>query len=430
MSKSRSTVGVSGVFLPRQRHASGKGRTMKRSVAWGLAVALIAVFATTAQAAWPLTVGAGWYDFYWGWDFPNDDSWNEGGPFTFTSDSWTVLTVTDGLVPVDQFEIYDGGVLIGTTSTPSGDEFLCANSYDEALADSNWSSGTFLLAPGDHAITIFTCLDPYFSGVGGLRVDVSESPVYTDYQVIPVDVTTGTTPVTLVFSEMLQLGETTLVTSPSGPACPSGFRMGVPATYYNLATAATYTPPIGIAIAYAGTAFSGPQANLRLLHWENDAWVDCTLAVDPESQTIFGQVSSLSPFIIVEPVLHVEIDIRPGGSHRGFYQKGCGTIPVVIFGSMDVDATRINPAGLRLAGMAVKTKYNGRPQYCLEDVNRDGHRDLVCYFVDRLPPWPLGVRPLTLTGNLSDGTPVEGADEIRIFPSFHHWWMWWWWCRH
>jgi hypothetical protein len=80
--------------------------------------------------------------------------------------------------------------------------------------------------------------------------------------------------------------------------------------------------------------------------------------------------------------------------------------------------------------MAVKTKYNGRPQYCLEDVNRDGHRDLVCYFVDRLPPWPLGVRPLTLTGNLSDGTPVEGADEIRIFPSFHHWWMWWWWCRH
>lgn len=410
---------------------------MKRTIALRLAVALIAVFATTAQGAWPLTVGGGWYDFYWGLDYPDDDSWNDEGPFTFTSDSWTVLTVTDVFFPIDRFEVYDKGVLIGTTSVPIGpsipnwedipwEDRPYVDWYDEALADSDWSSGTFFLAPGDHAITIFTCLDPYHCGMGGLRVDVSESPVYTNYQVIPVDVTTGTTPATLIFSEMRQLGETTLVTSASGPACPAGFRMGAPATYYNLATVATYTPPIGIAIAYAGTAFSGPQANLRLLHWENDAWVDCTLAVDPDSQTIFGQVGSLSPFIIVEPVLHVEIDIRPGGSHRGFYQRGCGTIPVVIFGSKDIDAAKIDPTSLRLAGMVVKTKPNGKPQYSLEDVNRDGRRDLVCHFVDRLAPWPLGVRTLMLTGKLSDGTPVEGDDEIHIFPSFQHWWMWWW----
>jgi hypothetical protein len=74
--------------------------------------------------------------------------------------------------------------------------------------------------------------------------------------------------------------------------------------------------------------------------------------------------------------------------------------------------------------MAVKTKHNGRPQYCLEDVNRDGSRDLVCHFADQLAPWPSGVRTLLLTGKLLDGTPLEGADEIRVFPSFHHWSMW------
>ncbi len=409
---------------------------MKRIVALTLAIGLMATFATTANAEWPVTVGGGWYDFFWGLDYPNDDSWNDEGPFTFTSSSWTVLTVTDVFFPIDQFAVYDAGdILIGTTSVPIGtsisnwEDLPYVETYNEAVSNPDWSSGTFLLAPGEHAITILTCLDPTLCGMAGLRVDVSESPVYTDYQVIPVDATTGTTPVTLIFSEMLQLGETSLVTSPSGPACPTGFRMGVPATYYNLSTAATYTPPIGIAIAYAGTAFSGPQANLRLLHWENDGWVDCTLVVDPDSQTIFGQVNSLSSFIIVEPVLHVEIDVRPEGRHHGFYQRGCGTIPVVIFGSVDVDVTKINPAGLRLSGMGVAIKRNGKPQYCLEDVNRDGYRDLVCYFVDRLAPWPFGIRTLLLTGNLTDGTPVEGAGEIRVFSSFHHWWMWFWYRR-
>ncbi len=143
--------------------------------------------------------------------------------------------------------------------------------------------------------------------------------------------------------------------------------------------------------------------------------------MDTDNQIIFGQVNSLSTFIVVEPVMHVEISVRQGGHPASFKKNGHGVIPVVIFGGADVDAAQIDPASLRLPHLTVKIRRNGKPQSCLEDVDRDGHVDLVCHFISNSPWWRQGVMTAALTGNLFDGTLIEGSDEIRVLPCHGGW---------
>lgn len=116
----------------------------------------------------------------------------------------------------------------------------------------------------------------------------------------PVDGTTGTTPVKLTFARILQAGETTLITSPTGPPPPPGFRLGDPPVYYEISTTAVFSGPIDIWIDYAGLSFANESA-LRLFHYEGGAWVDRTVSVDTAHDIIRGQVDSLSPFAIFEP---------------------------------------------------------------------------------------------------------------------------------
>ncbi len=147
---------------------------MKSIQGIGLMIALLAVLGGTAQAA-AITVGGGWQYFEWG--VSDNDAWNDEGAFTFVADSRTSLKVTDYLRTGDQFEVYDGDVLIGTTS-PSGvnEAIEPTENYDEAYASPLWSSSEFLLDPGSHSITILTIVDPSGMGAGGLRVDVAAIP--------------------------------------------------------------------------------------------------------------------------------------------------------------------------------------------------------------------------------------------------------------
>ncbi len=59
------------------------------------------------------------------------------------------LIVTDGFLAVDQFELFNLGTSIGTTSVPSGDAtHSCGNDELGCLADPQMSHGVFILAPG------------------------------------------------------------------------------------------------------------------------------------------------------------------------------------------------------------------------------------------------------------------------------------------
>lgn len=84
-------------------------------------------------------------------------------PWTFTAlAGGNLLTVVDAFVTGDQFEVFDFGVSIGLTSAPADGD--CGDDPVPCLTDPNASKGGFLLAPGDHSISIVPVLSP---GGGG-----------------------------------------------------------------------------------------------------------------------------------------------------------------------------------------------------------------------------------------------------------------------
>jgi hypothetical protein len=113
--------------------------------------------------------------------------------------------------------------------------------------------------------------------------------------------------------------------------------------------------------------------------------------------------------------VEVEIDIKPGSYPNCFNNDGNGVIPVAILGSEDFDVHQVDVMTLSLEGMAVAAK--GKADKLLaayEDVNGDGHIDLVIKIEDVDGVFEQGTATATLSGQLLDGTPIEGTDEICI----------------
>jgi alpha-tubulin suppressor-like RCC1 family protein len=129
-------------------------------------------------------------------------------------------------------------------------------------------------------------------------VTVVNTPTGANVSVEPAD-NTGAMPVTVTFASVGTTGTTSVVTSSAGPPPPSGFQLGSPPVYYDISTTAGVTAPITVCIRYAGITFAGPP---RLFHFEGGAWVDRTTSVDTATQTVCGEVSSLSPFALFQAV--------------------------------------------------------------------------------------------------------------------------------
>ncbi len=128
------------------------------------------------------------------------------------------------------------------------------------------------------------------------------TPVGTGVVVEPIDFTTGERLVDLTFDNVTGAGETTLVTSTTGPAVPAGLQLGDPATYYEIETTATFDGLVTICITYAGVSFAEETA-LRLFHFDagGSAWEDVTTSLDTDADVICGRTDSFSPFAIVAP---------------------------------------------------------------------------------------------------------------------------------
>jgi len=137
-------------------------------------------------------------------------------------------------------------------------------------------------------------------------VPPAETPVGSPVSVSPEDSSNpGTSPVNLTFVEITESGGTILATSESGPTPPSGFQLGDPPTYYEIATTASYQGSIAVCIQYDDTGLTPEQENgLRLYHYDDtlEDWVDCTVSVDTGGDIICGTVTSLSPFAVLVDV--------------------------------------------------------------------------------------------------------------------------------
>jgi WD40-like Beta Propeller Repeat/HYR domain len=143
--------------------------TMKTLLACLVAAAFL-VTAGTASAETAITVGAGWHLFTTA--IPGSPP---QPPFTYSSATPTLVTLTDLFCVGDQYVVNDGSTTLGETP-PSPIPFNCnypqfTGNPDTALADPNYSHGRFAIPPGAHAIDVIFAGQFGISGGAAIRVD-------------------------------------------------------------------------------------------------------------------------------------------------------------------------------------------------------------------------------------------------------------------
>jgi hypothetical protein len=247
------------------------------------------------------------------------------------------------------------------------------------------------------------------------------TPVGQNISVQPIDPATGTAPVTITFDEVTGAGTTTLNIYGGGEPPPFGFKRGEPPIYYEITTTASYSGSIQVCIDYSDINFVNENA-LTLYHYENYEWVEVNeLSLDTESNIICGTVYSLSAFAILEP--EIPIDIRPFSRHNIIIPWKHGVIPVAILSTDDFYAPDDVDRDTLTFG---RTGDEESKVLCLRrarDVNRDGLKDIVCFFRTGLTDFEVGDTQGVLKGLTQDGSEFQGDDAVLVKGKKK--WSWW-----
>jgi YVTN family beta-propeller protein len=141
----------------------------------------------------------------------------------------------------------------------------------------------------------------------------SNTPLGNNITVVPQDTGgSGQAPVTVTFTNVSTSGATSVLVSAPAPQdmVPVNFQLGTPPSYFDLTTTATFSSA-KVCVSYSNITFA--NSTPALLHydggmvvnskWVNGQWVDHTIRpVDTVHQIICADVSSFSPFVVVEQV--------------------------------------------------------------------------------------------------------------------------------
>lgn len=126
--------------------------------------------------------------------------------------------------------------------------------------------------------------------------------------------------------------------------------------------------------------------------------------------------------------IEVEIDTKPGSDPSSYGCASRGTIPVALLGSGGYDLTMVDLNSIRYGKTGVEAEpfhkdRFGNVRAMWEDTNGDGLMDLVFHFRFADTGWTCDDIPAgdtaanltaTLTGLMTDGTPIIGQDILRL----------------
>lgn len=109
--------------------------------------------------------------------------------------------------------------------------------------------------------------------------------------------------------------------------------------------------------------------------------------------------------------LRVTIDIKPGDQPTTIEPKREGMIPVAILTSPSFDATRIDPATVRIGASGTEAAVF---RSAMEDVDKDGDMDLLLLFRVQQMGLECTDSAVRLKGRTRDGQEIEGTEAVKM----------------
>lgn len=109
----------------------------------------------------------------------------------------------------------------------------------------------------------------------------------------------------------------------------------------------------------------------------------------------------------------VEIDVKPRGKKAARIKPWENRVKVAILGSKTFNVADVDTSSLRF-GAKGNEKTLKKCKRRFKDVNRDGHKDLVCKFWLKDSGFTADSEMAYLTGYLKNRTPIQGADKIEV----------------
>jgi hypothetical protein len=145
----------------------------------------------------------------------------------------------------------------------------------------------------------------------------------------------------------------------------------------------------------------------------------------------FGLFAALPNGTVVQLPVNAPVDVLPGGCPNPFNLRSRGNLPVALVGSSWFDVTIVDASTVRLNGLAprgnpsagnVTAPFLGVPAGCSDcySGSADNLTDWTFRFDRQNLRTTLGsvsngdCVPVTITGQLNDGTPFVGTDVLRI----------------
>jgi len=188
------------------------------------------------------------------------------------------------------------------------------------------------------------------------------------------------------------------------PLPPSNFELqtGGPSLAYEISAPpnATLPTPIIIAFTVPASVWGLDGSGLKALHYENSHWVDSTIQPgdpnypsSPASNTIYGSVNSLSPFLIAKSKFAGQVQQPINANGTSVFSVRRGVIPVKFTLTDDGTSTCTLPP----ATIAVTRTAGGTPGVVNESVysgsadNGSNFRTVSCQYVYNVNSGALGV---------------------------------------